>query len=291
MSRNVLLILGLLCLGGAATLSFFWFTNLDVESTVAESEKPAPGPAVLVATRAIEAGSLLQQSDMVWRDVPDAGTASGTLVRGQISEAEFFGAVTRRSFAEGERLTSDDLVKTGDRKFLAAVLRPGKRAVAVPVEAQQSASGLVLPGDRVDVILAHVLAAEATASLEGGSVAETILRDVGVIAVDQALPQAQKTGSVESALTGEPRLPRVVTLEVDERQAQTLVGGLQLGKLQLAVRSLENPQHASSQRALPPTFASDISPTLRELALRARQLQPAASSLEGSVRRPPTAAK
>jgi pilus assembly protein CpaB len=283
--RSLLLILGLLCLTAGAALSVLWLGQNEAGTTVAEGEKVVVRPAILVTTRAIEAGSPVLQSDMRWKEVQDAETNSGTLVRGQISDAEFVGAITRRSFALGEPLSSDDLVKTGDRKFLAALLGPGKRAVAVPVESQQSTSGLVLPGDRVDVILTHILV-EAAGSLSG-SVAETILRDVRVIAVDQTLTPTQKPASADIGLLAEARVPRVVTLEVDERQAQTLVVGLQLGKLQLALRSLQSLPQAGSQHELPPTFASDISPALRDLALRVRQVQPSASSLESSVRRPP----
>lgn len=282
--RSLLLILGLLCLVAGAGLSVLWLGQEGASTTVADGEKKELRTAILVTTRAIGAGAPILQSDMRWKEVQEVAPAGGVLIRGQISEADFVGAITRRSFVQDEPLLPDDLVKTVDRKFLAAVLGPGKRAVAVPVEAQQSASGLVLPGDRVDVILTHVLV-EVPGSATG-SVAETIMRDVRVIAVDQTLSAAYKPASAESGLLADSRMPRVVTLEVDERQAQTLVVGLQLGKLQLSLRSLQSLPQATSQ--LPPTFAADISPALRELALKTRQQQqPSASSIESSVRRPP----
>ena len=39
------------------------------------------------------------------------------------------------------------------RGFLAAVLRPGMRAVSVPVDATSGISGFVFPGDRVDMVI------------------------------------------------------------------------------------------------------------------------------------------
>lgn len=280
--RSLLLILGLLCLVAGAGLSVLWLGQDEPKVSVAEEKKDI-GTAILVTTRAIGAGAAILQSDMGWKDVPSVAT-SGALVRGQISETEFLGAVTRRSFAKDEALTSDDLVKTTDRTFLAALLGPGKRAVAVPVEAQQSASGLVLPGDRVDVILTHILL-ETPGNLSE-SVAETILRDVRVIAVDQSLSPA-KPSSAEGLVLADSRMQRGVTLEVDDQQVQTLVVGLQLGKLQLSLRALQSAPQTGAQRELRPTFPSDISPALRELALRSRRMQPSASSVESSVRRPP----
>jgi pilus assembly protein CpaB len=280
--RSLLLILGLLCLVAGAGLSVLWLGQDEPKVSVAEEKKDI-GTAILVTTRAIGAGAAILQSDMGWKDVQSVAT-SGALVRGQISETEFLGAVTRRSFARDEALISDDLVKTTDRTFLAALLGPGKRAVAVPVEAQQSASGLVLPGDRVDVILTHILL-ETPGNLSE-SVAETILRDVRVIAVDQSLFPV-KPSSAENPVLADSRMQRGVTLEVDDQQVQTLVLGLQLGKLQLSLRSLQSAPQTAAQRELRPTFPSDISPAVRELALRSRRIQPSASSVESSVRRPP----
>ncbi len=286
--RSLLFILGLLCLVSGTGLSILWLGQEEPSTTVTDGEKKQLRTAILVATRAIDPGRPILQSDMRWKEVQDVAPAGGVLVRGQVSEAEFVGAITRRSFAQDEPLLPEDIVKTADRKFLAAILGPGKRAVAVPVEAQQSTSGLVLPGDRVDVILTHVLV-EAPGSATG-SVAETILRDVRVIAVDQTLSPTLKGASAESGLLADARMPRVVTLELDEGQAQTLVVGLQLGKLQLSLRSLQSLPQATSQHELPPTFAADISPALRDLALKTRQQQPSASSIESSIRRPPTIA-
>lgn len=286
--RSLLFVLGLLCLVTGLGLAVLWLDQGDPGATVADAEKKVLRPAILVTTRAIDAGALLLPSDMRWREVQEGVPGSGALLRGQVSEADFAGAVTRRGFAQDEPLRPDDLVKTGDRTFLAAILGPGKRAVAVPVEAQQSTSGLVLPGDRVDVILTHVLV-EAAGSASS-SVAETVLRDVRVIAVDQALSASPKPASADSGLLADSRLPRTVTLEVDERQAQTLVVALQLGKLQLSLRSLQSLPQTTSQREPLPTFATDISPALRQLALKTRvqQQQPSTSSIESSIRRPPT---
>lgn len=286
--RSLLFILGLLCLVAGTGLSILWLGREEASTIVADGEKKELRTAILVATHTIDAGTPILQSDMRWKEVQDVAPAGSVLVRGQVSESEFVGAITRRSFAQDEPLLPEDIVKTADRKFLAAILAPGKRAVAVPVEAQQSASGLVLPGDRVDVILTHVLV-EVPGSATG-SVAETILRDVRVIAVDQTLSPTLKPASAESGLLAEARMPRVVTLELDERQAQTLVVGLQLGKLQLSLRSLQSLPQATNQRELPPTFAADISPALRDLALKTRRQQPSASSIESSIRRPPTIA-
>ena len=44
-------------------------------------------------------------------------------------------------------------LKPGDRDFLQVVLTPGARAIAIPVTTGGASTGLLYPGDRVDVVL------------------------------------------------------------------------------------------------------------------------------------------
>lgn len=219
---------------------------------------------------------------------PGAGDRPGELVRGQISETDYLGASTQRDFASGEALMAGDLVKASDRRFLAAVLRPGARAISIAVDAAQSASGLILPGNHVDVILTQTfadMAVEGRMALEGRKkiVAETILQGVRVIAVDQALHQQAKTPA-GSQYFGEARLPKTVTLELTRRQAEMVFVAQQLGRLQLSVRPLEA---ASALTPEPgqglPTWGADVSPALRQMP----GPPPAPNSLESSIRRVP----
>src|SRR3546814_17757548 len=68
---------------------------------------------------------------------------------------DLYGAVVRRGFTAGEPIVSRRVILPGDRGFLAAVLRPGFRAIAIRVNATSGVSGLVFPGDRIDLILTH----------------------------------------------------------------------------------------------------------------------------------------
>src|SRR3546814_10378317 len=68
---------------------------------------------------------------------------------------DLYGAVVRRGFTAGEPIVSRRVILPGDRGFLAAVLRPGFRAIAIRVNATSGVSGLVFPGDHIDLILTH----------------------------------------------------------------------------------------------------------------------------------------
>jgi pilus assembly protein CpaB len=261
LSRGGLFGLGLLALIGGLSLAFLYYRQ--------SSAPPAPPVAtqietraVLVASHTLPAGTLLRLGDMTWDEVP-AGTVVGAdIARGSASETDFVGAATRRAFAARQPLTAAELAKPGDREFLLAVLAPGYRAVSINVDAVQSASGLVLPGDHVDVILTQSFAPQSTDAAHR-TVGETVLRDLRVIAVDQNLNPVSKVGDSRNTL-GELHMPKTVTLEVTERQAAMLLVADQLGKVQLALRGQQDQDvprlPAPEQRT--PTWAADVSRAL-----------------------------
>jgi Flp pilus assembly protein CpaB len=139
------------------------------------------------------------------------------------------GDVTRRGIGEGEPVTPNRLVKPGERGFLAAVLKAGHRAVSIPIDAASGIAGLVFPGDRVDILLTHsVPARDSEEGSDPRRASETILENVRVLAVDQAVDDLQ----------GEPKLAKTATLEVTPKQAEILSVARQLGGLSLSLRSL-----------------------------------------------------
>jgi pilus assembly protein CpaB len=257
--RRLLLFLGILLVIAGLGLSLVWFNRVTAPAQQA-AKAVHHGPAILVALRPIGSGTLLRQEDFGWKDVAAAEIRPGQLQRGQASQAEFLGAITRRDFAAGEALSAAELVKPGDRRFLAAVLRPGHRAVSIPADAPNSASGLVLPGDFVDVMLTQNFA-DNIAATGFRSASETVLHDVRVVAVDRSIGDAAKSGAQGGNAASESRLPKTISLEVSEHDAQALLVAMQLGKLHLAVRSLENTGAArpEGERRPSPVWASEVS--------------------------------
>jgi pilus assembly protein CpaB len=292
--RNLLLVLGGLCILAGLALCYAWVSGGNSPASLAGSEPAAP-PApviqitILKAAHSIPSGTLLQSADIGWKEVGAGELRPGNLVRGQFSETEFLGAITRREFAEGEALIASELVKLSDRRFLAAALKPGSRAVSIAVDAAQSASGLILPGNHVDVILTQSLG-EGLGDAKRKTVAETFLRDVRVIAVDQLLSQQPKAAPSENTIFTETRVPKTVTLELSEKQAERLFVATQLGSLQLSVRPLENSQIFVNEDAnhRPPTWASDVSSALKEIGRKPPEPLPSGSTLESLIRRPPS---
>jgi pilus assembly protein CpaB len=261
-ARNFLIALGALALIVGLTLAAFWLVRAPPTGAAARTAPPLE--AILLAARPIPRGTLLRSEDMTWKNTQADKVVPGNIARSQTSQMPFLGSVARRDYAAGEPLTADGLVKSGERAFLSGVLAPGDRAVAIAVDAPQSAAGLALPGDRVDVILTQNFGSD-TAVDGRKAVGETVLTNIRVIAVDQWLSTTAKpTATGQRMGSTESQIPRTITLEVSELEAERVLVAVQLGKVQLAVRALEGtdlPQGLGENRPAP-IWASDVSPAL-----------------------------
>jgi pilus assembly protein CpaB len=281
--RNFLIAAGCIALLAGLTLATIWISRVPAKPDAA-ARAPVP-EGILVAARPLAGGTLLQPMDMMWKPAAAGGPPPGAIVRSPATESAFQGAVTRRRYAAGEALTESGLVKSGDRAFLAAVLAPGCRAVSIAVDAPQSVAGLVLPGDRVDLILTQNFGTEA-ADPARKSVGETVLRNIRVLAVDQWLMTIAKPATKDQRVgAANSQIPGTVTLEVTDGQAERVLVAVQLGKVQLAVRSLEGVDAAmATNLAGTPTWAADVSPALRLLGRPAAPSAPPSSAPAGAAR-------
>lgn len=215
---------------------------------------PAPRTRILVATRALAAGTLMKDEDFVEREVLAARLPEGAIVMSEEIRGEMRGALLRRYLDAGEAPRRADLLRPRDRGFLAAVLRPGTRAISVGVDVVTGAAGLIWPGDLVDLILTQELAA-GDAPVGRRVIGETILTAVRVIAVDQQFTQGAGAEGAPS------RIARTVSLEVSADQAEYVAVASRLGRIALTLRSMEADVAADTPAGLP-VFAGDVSPAL-----------------------------
>lgn len=227
-------------------------------SNVAEAAPNAPPKtvAVLVSAHAIHAGTLLRPEDLVTKEVPRADAGPDAIQDTPEARRDLSGAMVRRGFGAGEMVHPTDVMHPGDHGFLAAVLLPGMRALTVGVDAITGTAGLIWPGDRVDLILTQQLP-DSSGPPGRRVVAETVLTDVRVIAIDQQLVQGAAPGSSDQPA-------RTVTLEVNRDEAERVSVATRLGHLTLAVRSADvsGGSAAANAKKTETVWARDVSPAL-----------------------------
>jgi pilus assembly protein CpaB len=266
-AKTILTLLFLISLGVIAIVSLHALPQrVNADTVGARSE-------ILVAAATLPAGTLLRAKDLNWqptnRREPDqifraaGGLGNTTLEIDQQLRTEVYGAALRIGLATGESIRRDGIVKPGDRDFLQVVLSPGARAIAIPVTTGGASTGLLYPGDRVDVVLTQSFKNDSL--LARRSVSETVVQSLRVLAVDAIDPKLTGAGN---------GFGRTVTLEVTQEQAEKINVAVELGKLSLTLRSIITADAsgaafspASSRTAgVRSTWAGDVSPALIDAA-------------------------
>ena len=238
--------------------------------TQGDANANTPKEEILVATVPLAAGTLLRAQDVTWQLVarpvepgeivrPAEGARQAKPEIDEEARAVVYGAAMRPAHdtAAGEPIRRGNIVRPGDRDFLQVVLTPGSRAISIPVATSGASTGLLFPGDRVDVILTQNFKGEGT-TITRRSVSETVVENLRVLAIDAL--DAKAGGS----------FGRTVSLEVTPEQAEKINVATELGKLSLTLRSVSGPDGlVATSTAWPgratgvkPTWAGDVSPAL-----------------------------
>jgi len=229
-SRKIILLVGALLVAG---LTAFMARSLISGSSApaATAAVPIDGPEVLVATRALPVGTILDATALKFQPWPKELVDGAYYIKATTDLKSLQGTVVRNAITAGQPITQGALVKPGDRGFLAAALGPGMRAVTVPVSVQTGVAGFVFPGDRIDLVL--------TQTVPGGGdgpplkVSETVMRNLRVLATDQRTDNT--TGEDGKSVV---KTFSNVTIEATPKIAEQIAVAQTLGSLSLSLRSL-----------------------------------------------------
>ena len=244
-AKKIALLVGALIVAAlTAFMARSMFTGAAAPQAAAVTAAPVvQGPEVLVATRALPVGAIIEPDSFRYQPWPQELVNENAyyLKGGPVEAAKLQGSVVRNAITAGQPVTQGSLVQPGDRGFLAAALGAGMRAVTVSVSAQSGVAGFVFPGDRIDLVL--------TQSVSGGGdgpplkASETIMRNLRVLATDQ------RTDVIDDE--GKPTVQTfsTVTLEATPRIAEKIAVAQTVGQLSLSLRSIAD-NNAELERAI-----------------------------------------
>jgi pilus assembly protein CpaB len=219
-------------------------------------QQPTHTAYVLVAAHDIPSGALLQDDDLVWQSWPDDRLSDGYMRKDHDDAHSLAGAVVRQRIAQGEPVGPSRVIHPGERGFLAAVLAPGMRAATVPLNQTADGAGLILPGDRVDLLLSHQIPDMRDPNAPARTVGETVLTDIRVVAIDQTVNDQDK----------KPISGKTATFEVTPKQAEEIEVAKLIGNLSLILRSAGEPDKGDAKLVADEpshTWDSDVSPLLK----------------------------
>jgi pilus assembly protein CpaB len=199
--------------------------------------------AVVVAKSDIAAGTEITAGMVEVIEAPDS-----LLVRDAFTSTQLVvGETARYPIAAGEQVTRARVGPNTEGDGLAFVVPAGMRAIAVKVDEITGVGGLILPGDRADVIA--VISDQAGVNDR----VVTVLQDVEVLAVAQSaqepVPAADEEAAAQAetdgASTTSGQLPedaepqpsaRTVTLALTPEQVQLLTLVQEKGSVYLSLR-------------------------------------------------------
>jgi pilus assembly protein CpaB len=224
-------LIGIAIAGVCGVVAFVLAKNIVSKPKEIRVETQSNTTEVLVARAGISLGQITTDSSFRWQAWPQDAVPPGSVTRssGGSSNAmrPFVGAIARTPILTGEPITKAKLVNAKEGGVLAAILPEGKRAVSVMIRDEHLAAGkLILPNDRVDVIL---IRKQRGRNGQEDSSSETIFRDIRVLAIGQRIEikEGQKTAEGNTA-----------TLELDPTEAEELVLARAKGEITLALRSI-----------------------------------------------------
>src|SRR5438876_773406 len=269
MSSTLRLSIIMVLLLATAALGLTAYNNMNPPKPVVQvtENTPAPPPAPVtigyfVAARPLPAGTLAREEDFTVRSVSPDSVPSGAIIDTPEVRIGLRGSLVRTFLDTGNLVTSQNVLRPRDRGFLASVLAPGTRAISIKVDTESGVSGLIWPGDYVDIVLTHSATPTVKANRPSSDasapppssppgVSETVLRNVRIIAIDQEIMQGVPANNATAG-----KETHTVSLQLAPEQVEKITVAVHLGKLSLAARAVELEETVGSG----PMFSGDVSP-------------------------------
>ena len=216
-------------LGGLAA----WAIDQHLDHKTREIERAEQGQQVarVVAARAIESGTILQLSDLAMRDIPLRWVDPDSIAATDV--ARVVGLQASAPLVAGQPILSAHVAPRSEAA-LATRLAPGKRAVTIPVDQISSLSGMLSPGDVIDLYVSF--------DHRGRRLTAPLLSEIQVLATGRQVVSADEIAGAR------PSEYATVTLETTSAEAVKLVAARQDGAI-TAVLSTQGVQGENSRSA------------------------------------------
>lgn len=264
---------------GALFVAKVWLPH-STQASNAKAAAPAEATVpVVVANAAIPYGGKLDAQHLVLTRLPASAAPQGAFSSIEQVTGQNGGApIALTQISAREPILPTKISGGGARPTVAAVIAEGMRAYTIGVTDVAGGGGHVLPGDRVDVVLARELPIpEAIRTACGGCkryVSNVVIQNVRILGMDLNADPSSTTSAVA----------HTSTLEVSVEDAQRLALAAQAGSLSLALRRTGQADVA----AVRPVGVRDLGPVdalpARLVGLRPVSHHPAAKPAAAAVR-------
>lgn len=220
--------------GSAAVLASRYMSARIASAENALAKEYALRP-VIVAARQIAPGQTLQLDDLALRQVPARFAPSEA--RGAEAADDLIGRVSLYPLAPGDPVLPSAL-QSNELPALASLVGQDRRAITLAVDEINGFSGLLSPGDTVDL----VYVADETADA-GAAIVRPLLEGVTVIATGRSTRRVRATGGDGVARDVDIDYA-TVALDVAPIDAQRLVLAQRTGEITVLLRGARSAEGA-----------------------------------------------
>jgi pilus assembly protein CpaB len=242
---------------------------------------------VLVANTTLQPGTLVDGSTYRWQKWPN-GAVGENYITSAINDItapkKISNSKVRYTITKGTPITNEMVFQADAGGILSTLLKDDMRAISVSVRPPNGPVGLILPGDKVDIILTMEVGNllpdyKPSKAITNNNLppvkysSETILQDINVIAIDQDI---KVTETVEKPIN-------TVTLELSIKDAEKLSVATSMGNINLSLRSVVNSNLPINYKSI--TSDISISDTLR-VANKNQKVESNGSKLTNTTLKP-----
>ncbi|UNT98649.1 Flp pilus assembly protein CpaB [Xanthomonas translucens pv. translucens] len=231
LSKNVLFILIAVVMAGLAAFIAVSY----IRTTVAErTQDNRPMVDVAVPVNDLPQGAILQGGDLALRTIP-AEFAPADAVTPD-NHAQFEGRMLRAPARGGGPLSASALVPLYDQ--FSRLIPKGKVAYTMSVDENNSISGMIAPGDLIDLFFVKDATTGDSGGAGTGAQVFPLLQKIKVLAAGSRIGEAPtpKEGEESNTSTGFSS----VTLELDQYQAKQLAVASKVGAVRVLLREVQD---------------------------------------------------
>ncbi len=201
--------------------------------------------SVVVAARNIPAGTELEKGLLTYSEVPERYLPPNPIMGDQADL--FLGATLTVNVQAGQYIQTSDFARTEISRDLSGKVPAGERAMSIPVDAISGVSGLLTPGDRVDLLGTFPVSdKDQLIPGEGGRasmgyVTMPLLQNVTLLAVGKQLSDVNAQSNGRAGYS-------TVTASLTLKEAELLTIAQTRGKLTLLLRNQDDIESAPSEQ-------------------------------------------
>lgn len=234
LNKNWLLLTGAIVIGAIAFFLSYSAINTKIKQLDEDATKGKVMASVVVASRNLQPGELINSSSVSLRKIPQEFINSSSITGDNFESVDGQGLLL--AVKAGEPILTSYTVTRGGAYF-SGTLKLGRRALTIEVDEISSISGMLRAGDKIDILVTAKQPKKIGIVTAAEDITFPLLSNLSVLATGQA-----QRGSGNATVTYTH-----ITLDVTPDEANSIIAAKTGGKMTAVLRSPKDELPNNSQ--------------------------------------------